>query len=236
MRQCDAVPPPLLRYKVSESTDIRLFLDVGQRIATAIERAIDDAGVPMNQMKRVLDFGCGCGRTLAWLISRFPNTQFFGADIDSMSVQWCREHLRGSFCCNQDAPPLSYADAEFDCIYAISVFTHIDERYQLEWLAEFRRVLRPGGLLLVSVHGVGTAKGLRVEERATLRAQGILFKRSSKLRGIHPDFYHTTFQTKDYVLQKWSRFFDIVDYKQLGLGYQDLIVLRRGWGGHLAGH
>ncbi len=28
-------------------------------------------------------------------------------------------------------------------------------------------------------------------------------------------------------MQKWSRFFDIVAYKELGLGYQDLIVLRR---------
>ncbi len=159
--------------------------------------------------------------------SVFPNIRFFGTDIDCMAVQWCREHLRGSFCTNRDTPPLNFLDAEFDCVYAISVFTHIDEKYQLRWLAELRRILRPGGLLLVSVHGAGTAKELRVDELATLRAQGILFKRSSKLRGIHPEFYHTTFQTKEYVMQTWSTFFEIVSYRELGLGYQDLVVLRR---------
>lgn len=221
------VPPPLLRYKVSESIDIGIFLDVGQRIAATIERTLDEVGAPLNHMNTVLDFGCGCGRTLNWLISRFPTVRFFGTDIDCMSVQWCREHLHGSFCTNRDTPPLRFPDAEFDCIYAISVFTHIDEKYQLEWLAELRRILRLGGLLLVSVHGAGATKELRAEEIDTLRAQGILFKRSSKLRGIHPEFYQTTFQTKEYVMQTWSRFFEIVSYRELGLGYQDLVVLRR---------
>lgn len=227
IHSCDVVPPPLLRYKVSESTDIRLFFDVGQRIAATIERALDDVGAPMGQMERVLDFGCGCGRTLAWLISRYPSVQFYGTDIDSASIQWCCEHLRGYFSTNQEVPPLRFSDAEFDCIYAISVFTHIDEKYQIEWLVELRRILRPGGLLLVSVHGVGTTKTLGAEERTSLQARGLLFKRSSKHRGIHPDFYHTTFHTKEYVMRRWSAFFEIVDYKELGLGYQDLVVLRR---------
>jgi hypothetical protein len=53
-----------------------------------------------------------------------------------------------------------------------------------------------------------------------------LFKRSSKMRGIHPDFYQTAFQTREYVSHAWSAYFEIVLYQDCGLGYQDLVVLR----------
>ncbi len=38
-------------------------------------------------------------------------------------------------------------------VYSVSVFTHLDERGQFDWLAEVRRVLRPGGVALLTVHG-----------------------------------------------------------------------------------
>lgn len=221
------VPPPLLRYKVSESFDIRLFLIEGQRIAETIERALNDAGESLSRMNTVLDFGCGCGRTTRWLIENFPSTRFCGTDVDTHAINWCRQHLHGSFCVNRPAPPLDFGDGEFDCICAISVFTHLDEQQQLQWLTEFRRILKPGGLLLVSLHGAGAIDNLSAQDMMALRSQGILFKRSPKLGGLHPEFYHTTFQTKEYVLRIWPVIFEIVSYKELGLGYQDLVVLRR---------
>lgn len=221
------VPPPLLRYKVSESLDIRLFLTVGQRIAERIERALNDAGESLRHMDTVLDFGCGCGRTISWLIESFPNTRFYGTDVDNAAIKWCQRNLLGSFCTNRPTPPLDFKNGEFDCVYVVSVFTHLDEQLQLQWLAEFRRILRPGGLLLISLHGTGTIERLSPQDAAALRSQGILFKRSPKLLGLHPEFYHTTFQTKEYVVQTWSSLFEIVSYVECGLGYQDLVLLRR---------
>lgn len=221
------VPPPLLRYKVSESLNTRFFLTVGQRIAERIERALNDAGESLSHMDMVLDFGCGCGRTIRWLIDSFPNTRFYGTDVDKAAIEWCQLNLRGTFCTNRPTPPLDFKNGEFDCVYAVSVFTHLDEQLQLQWLAEFRRILRRGGLLLISLHGTGTIERLSPQDAAALRKEGILFKRSPKLRRLHPEFYHTTFQTKEYVLQTWSSLFEIVSYAECGLGYQDLVLLRR---------
>jgi len=55
-------------------------------------------------------------------------------------------------------PPLPFPDNSFDLIYAVSVFTHLSEEHQRTWLPELRRVLRPGGrLLLVDIGGEQTS-------------------------------------------------------------------------------
>ena len=48
-------------------------------------------------------------------------------------------------------PTLPVPDENFDVITAFSVFTHIDE-LESPWLLELRRILKPGGLLYVTIH------------------------------------------------------------------------------------
>ena len=58
----------------------------------------------------------------------------------------------------------------------------------------------------------------------------MFFKWSSgklKIDGF-PDFYQTAFHTKEYVYDQWSKYFEIVDYVERGIGsYQDAVVLRK---------
>ena len=54
---------------------------------------------------------------------------------------------RSTFEANNALPPLLFPDCAFDLVFAISVFTHLDEQYQLAWLAELRRVAQPGAIL-----------------------------------------------------------------------------------------
>jgi SAM-dependent methyltransferase len=54
---------------------------------------------------------------------------------------------------NLPSPPLSYSDQQFDLIYTFSVFTHLSEPHQSLWMNELRRVLRPGGHLLLTTCG-----------------------------------------------------------------------------------
>ena len=48
-------------------------------------------------------------------------------------------------------PPLPYADGMFDFVYANSVFTHVPCSLMDRWAAELRRIIRPGGFLIISV-------------------------------------------------------------------------------------
>jgi SAM-dependent methyltransferase len=57
---------------------------------------------------------------------------------------------------NSELPPVPQRDGWFDVIWAASVFTHLSSPWSA-WLLELHRVLKPGGLLLVSYIGQYTA-------------------------------------------------------------------------------
>ncbi len=104
--------------------------------------------------KRVLDFGCGAGRTLRHFLDAARVAQVWGTDLDAESVAWLNGHLSPPLHVQRNGvdPPLSYADECFDLIWALSVFTHLTDN-SLAWLAELHRVLRPDGLLIASYMG-----------------------------------------------------------------------------------
>jgi ubiquinone/menaquinone biosynthesis C-methylase UbiE len=59
-------------------------------------------------------------------------------------------------------PHVPYEDNYFDLIYAGSVFTHIADLADA-WLLELKRILRPGGMLYVTVHDDHTLEVLRAD-------------------------------------------------------------------------
>lgn len=65
-------------------------------------------------------------------------------------MAWCEAKLAGQFRRTRLEPPLPYGDAQFDLVYALSVFTHMHEENARAWLAELARVVRPGGLALLT--------------------------------------------------------------------------------------
>jgi SAM-dependent methyltransferase len=195
-------------------------------------------GRDLSDFSSVLDFGCGCGRTLRHFYRRSSSTHFYGVDIDSRAIDWCTSHLAfAQFAVTSPKPPLPFSDGSFDLIYAVSVFTHIDEDLQFEWLNELRRVVKPGGVLLFTVQGA-VAQEIACREGhvspvdlETLQSTGFLFKSGTrgrfKLDGL-PDFYQMAFHTRKYVLEVWARFFAIQNYVDQGVNqYQDLVVMLR---------
>jgi SAM-dependent methyltransferase len=225
----DMLPPAHLRDRVHGVPDIERFLAAGRRSKQRLERVLLEAGRPLASFPRILDFGCGCGRTLRWLEPLRETCELHGTDVDREAIAWCAAQIPfARFAVNQALPPLDYPDRSFDLVYGVSVLTHLDEPAQLRWLAELRRVARPEGLVLLSVHGDGARDVLDAEQLAQLDARGFLFVRTNRWKGIHPDWYQVAFHTPRYVRRRFGAFFEVVRYLPEGLTrQQDFVLLRR---------
>jgi mutator protein MutT len=211
---------------VAENAGVLNFFTVGLRTAERLQEAMAYAGFELRDGAAALDFGCGCGRTLLWLARQFPQVRWHGTDIDAESVAWCRASLPGGvFSVNGPLPPLPYADGSFDLIYGVSVFTHLSEEHQRAWLPELRRILKPGGLLLLSFHSKNVWQPL--EDASAVERDGFVFRASAKLKGILPEWYQTAFQSQPSIVQALSTHFTEVGYLERNLGDQDVAVARK---------
>ena len=223
------LPPALLRYKVRGSPSGETFARIGRTCAADIDAALRRFGRDLAASRSILDFGCGCGGTLVWLRDLAPTASISGTDIDSSAIAWCRTNLPfAKFDTNGALPPLAYPDASFDLVYAISVFTHLDEDYQLRWLAELERIVAPGGTCVITLHGPGTWNEMPVRDQQSLADKGFVFIRTDATKGLFPDWYQTAFHLRPYVETTFSKYFDIVGYIPRGLNkHQDIVVLER---------
>jgi hypothetical protein len=94
------------------------------------------------------------------------------------------------------------------------------------WLRELRRLLRPGGLLLITVHGNNAAKILDEEGRAVLSSTGLIHRRSKKFHGILPSWYNTTWHSRSYIVGNLSKLFSEVEYVEVEDGIQDIVLAK----------
>jgi SAM-dependent methyltransferase len=97
----------------------------------------------------VLDVGCGTGATLRWLAELYPQARCLGLDLALDAVALCRrDGLAGT--CVASALALPLPPASVDLVVSHDVLQHLPLPHgDREALAETRRVLRPGGCLLL---------------------------------------------------------------------------------------
>ena len=90
------------------------FSRVGNSIQEAIFSAIRDidaaiapSGRTMADFRRILDFGCGCGRVLRTLKSIAPGSALYGTDIDGEAIGWLQKNYGrfGEFTVAPHRPP-----------------------------------------------------------------------------------------------------------------------------------
>ena len=145
--------------------------------------------------------------------------------MDAEAILWCRQRLPFiTFSTNHPSPPLAYEDAKFDLVYAIPVLTHWTPELFLKWLPELRRVLKPHGVLLLTVHGEHIWRALSKPDVQQLESAGFLVKVSRKLTGVLPPWYQTAFYSRAYAERVFAQYFDRRAYTPRAFGDQDAIL------------
>lgn len=225
------MPEPQQMRRVHGGTDAASFRTVGytnfRRLDWVLNRV---TGRGIEGYRRVLDWGCGCGRLLRYM-GGLSSSQITGVDIDEDSVSWCAKNL--PFAATQPIPlhpPTSLPAASFDLIIGISIFTHLSEEVQIEWLKELHRLAAPGGVLLMSVHGpVATAQRNDLFLWRHVNRYGFADGRSRDLDDVLGDrgYYRNAYHSHAYIRSLWGRYFDVVEIVPACIGsIQDLVVLR----------
>jgi SAM-dependent methyltransferase len=228
------LPDAARRQRVAGNPSESVFRLEGFTTFTKLDRALRRvAGKGLGDFPRVLDWGCGCGRVTRYF-KTLPSVSLTGVDIDADNLAWSRAHLGfGEFQQAPLHPPTGLALSAFDLAIGISVFSHLKEREQVEWLYELGRVARPGALLLMSVLGAATVARSRwgaAQWEAWRKAGMFAVSNNSDLRGhiAEDDYYVSTYLTPEYIRQSWSRFFEVLDIIPAYVGnQQDLVVLRK---------
>ncbi|WP_434675767.1 class I SAM-dependent methyltransferase [Pseudomonas sp. D3-10] len=118
------------------------------RVAVEDLRGLFNTAPPSNPV--LLDAGCGQGKSFQYLRQAFAPQRLIGVDADphslDLSAQEAARQGMAVELIGSDCATLAVPDASVDLLFCHQTFHHLVE--QEKALAEFYRVLKPGGYLL----------------------------------------------------------------------------------------
>jgi SAM-dependent methyltransferase len=219
------MPPPDLVMLVSGPSQA-WFSERGRADAAAFRELAARHGSDIATGRDVLDFGCGAGRIARWLAPDViaAGGRFLGSDLNPRLVAWCVANLPGAYARNGPRPPLDLPKGAVDLVYAHSVLTHLTEATATAWLGELARVLRPGGLALLTFHDEAYAALAAPETAARLSAEGYVVLNNA-MEGSN---YMSAWTSQARMAALADRWFDVLEIVpgRPGAAAQAVLVLR----------
>lgn len=185
----------------------------------------------------LLDFGCSSGRVLRHFEAehRAKGWTLYGVDVQARAIEWMRNQFPSHFqvATTSVMPHLPFADGSIDVIYGFSVFTHIKYLWDA-WLLELKRVLKPGGLLIQTVHAEN-AWDFYYKHRAEAWVQNALPRQLIETKNMDVDFFYygdigvsQVFWKREIVRSFWGRYLEIIDICDPPEGsFQDWVICRK---------
>lgn len=237
------VPPRRLRARTG-APGVDEFARGGAQAAYELEQALGAVRRSLTGAHSVLDLGCGAARVLPHVAAVAPRARCTGCDVDQAAIGWAaRHHPDLVWIVSPFVPPLPFDDRTFDVVYSISVLSHLGSESQDRWLDEISRLLVPGGVALLSVHGPHAFEQFRTGRVTTAWCRPDAFARGplepsefvfepyarslwneGELPGVGPD-YGLAFHGEQYVRQHVSRWLRVEAVLPSAMtAWQDILV------------
>lgn len=190
-------------------------------------------------LESYMDFGCATGRVIRAFDAQ-GKIKSYGCDINRNHVDWIAANLpqRITVFQNHSIPTLPLPDACLDLVTAFSVFTHI-EAFDTTWLAEIRRILKPGGIAWLTIHGDRTWSEVNPEwplwaaldshpDYQKDRVSAEIPRPRTVYRWLTDRSYSANmFYSYEYINTVWGRLMDVVEIRPALPRYQDVVILRK---------
>ena len=118
---------------------------------TYVKETCKSLGRPITANSKILDFGCGWGRFIRFFLKDVKEENILGVDVDPEIINICQSSVGyGNFEVVNSQPPTNIETGSIDLIYAYSVFSHLSENTAINWVKEFSRILKNGGVLIAT--------------------------------------------------------------------------------------
>jgi len=152
VRMPDFPHDELQLYTVGSSNE--KALRAGFRFYKAVKGYCKLFNRPLQPDSRILDFGCGWGRITRFFFNNVKGENVVGVDVQQDLVKFCRKRMHhGKYYVINPLPPAKLPKNSFDLIFAHSVLSHLEEGVAMEWIKEFARLLKPGGIVVITTWG-----------------------------------------------------------------------------------
>lgn len=129
------------------------YFDVGASALQCIEAALFAAQRNPPAIKRILDLPCGHGRVMRFLRKAFPKAELTACDLNRDGVEYCAKTFNAIPFLSREAVAEIPLPTGFDLVWCGSLLTHLPQVKCQAFLELFHRSLRPGGILLFTMHG-----------------------------------------------------------------------------------
>ena len=207
-RRVDGIPGRVhfndFMFPYGSPAEIASYAERARNVIALIEETLEAAKRTFDDVGRWLDFGCGYGRVIRFLVELVPPERIVASDVIEQGAEFCHAEFGVARLPSQSELG-SVRLGHFDFIYAISVITHLNERNSIAFLRLLGESLAPGGIAMFTTHGrwsvehaglYGTEyEDLSEDIEAALQAHGIAYIRYP----FTPEDYGITWHSKSFI-------------------------------------
>ena len=218
MRMGDVMPPrriPGIPGRVHRNdfmlwpptSDVVSFYRDGADHALAMfGQALTEVGRDINSVARWLDFGCGYGRVVRYLIRNVDPRRIWVTDVIPGAARFCSREF-GVHALDSSRDLANVHLGEFDFVYAISVLTHLNPTDSMEFVRLMSRSLASDGIVVFTTQGQCVVDHIRyaglpepvAHQQAAIESELAADGLSYVPYEYYRDDYGVTFHTRDWV-------------------------------------